>query len=135
MATGDVQARRGLAETHKKKKPVEGTGFFGRLRGQAPFGLGGREGNRTRDLLTASQALSQLSYTPKFRTVLIAARVQLVDRFFVGEPLPDVEARAGGGRPRDQGDFAQRKPIAWLYVSGSVFHRYDGRDQSASEPR
>ena len=33
--------------------------------------FGGDNGARTRDLLTASQALSQLSYTPIFKTSLL----------------------------------------------------------------
>ena len=37
--------------------------------GSSPFGLNGDEGNRTPDPLLARQVLSQLSYTPLFRSV------------------------------------------------------------------
>jgi hypothetical protein len=44
---------------------------------QAIDSIGGAGEDRTRDLLTASQALSQLSYSPTFS---IAVRLNLIDR-------------------------------------------------------
>ena len=38
---------------------------YGQSKMDCPYFIGGDNGARTRDLLTASQALSQLSYTPK----------------------------------------------------------------------
>ena len=39
---------------------------------QAELGLGGAEGDRTPDLMTASHALSQLSYGPEYGQAALA---------------------------------------------------------------
>ena len=46
----------------------------GIVRWTIPVFIGGDNGARTRDLLTASQALSQLSYTPDFSYIIMQNR-------------------------------------------------------------
>src|SRR5438093_13160369 len=60
---------RGASDDQNRQIPCTNTVYKGGKSGHAKPGsylesIGGADGDRTRDLLTASQALSQLSYSP-----------------------------------------------------------------------
>ena len=68
---------------------------------------GGDEGNRTPDLLTASQALSQLSYAPVRKSTIRELRRRCKDNF--GKLSPP--RRGGAARPRGIADPAFPAPV------------------------
>ena len=71
---------------------------------------GGDEGNRTPDLLTASQALSQLSYAPVRRSTIRELGRRCKDIF--GKTFRGGDARRHPGRPtRGARKRARRPPI------------------------
>ena len=77
---------------------------------------GGDEGDRTPDLLTASQALSQLSYAPVRRSTIRELPRRCKDNFgktfagaACGRPTgPEAPERARGARPAGGGSAASR---------------------------
>ena len=81
---------------------------------------GGDEGNRTPDLLTASQALSQLSYAPVRRSTIRELGRRCKDNFgktFCGaarvRPIgPESPEKARGARPAGGGHAAAR--VVWV---------------------
>ena len=74
---------------------------------------GGDEGDRTPDLLTASQALSQLSYAPVTRKYYTGTRTAMQGQFWKNFP----EARAPLGRERGA-DSRARDPRCRIRPAG-----------------
>ena len=78
---------------------------------------GGDEGDRTPDLLTASQALSQLSYAPVRRSTIRELPRRCKDNFgktFCGR------RRGGAARPRTQARERASKPRDALFARGDA---------------
>ena len=102
---------------------------------------GGDEGVRTPDLLTASQALSQLSYAPVRRSTIRELPRRCKDKFgksfcnargargHRGPPFRDPTVRPAGSMPRNRGIYyvwapapsaARTKPAYLLPLGGTL---------------
>ena len=98
---------------------------------------GGDEGDRTPDLLTASQALSQLSYAPVRRSTIRELGRRCKDNF--GKTFDGASADAGraqergasGARPAAPGDLPPRmRPIYYVWAAPPD-HGVTGKNKTA----
>ena len=95
---------------------------------------GGDEGNRTPDLLTASQALSQLSYAPVRRSTIRELPRRCKDNFgktFCGGGADAGRAPRSWGPPGRPGDLPPRnRPIYYVWAA-SPDHGVTGKNKTA----
>ena len=94
---------------------------------------GGDEGNRTPDLLTASQALSQLSYAPVRRSTIRELPRRCKDNF--GKTFADAGAASLPGRGRRRGNGQRSPAMALSARDGLIRPRGQRRRPPLRRPR